>query len=173
MKKIGLICVAVVAGLSLAGCNNLASQEWHRKHDSSSSTRITVEYSKNKSNSSHKTESSDKDDELFDIYDDTGTQVAVSGIDNINIPSIDFPDGSSINVQSPHLSSSIGNSTTPGGDPKVQAETARIQHDWNVKHGVENPDGSETQNFKNWVAKRDQVEATGQRMPDYDQNQRY
>ncbi len=56
---------------------------------------------------------------------------------------------------------------------KVQAETARIQHDWNAKHGIENPDGSETQNFQNWVSKRDQTEANGQSMPDYDQNQQY
>lgn len=31
MKKIGLICVAIVAGLSLAGCNHSASQKSNKK----------------------------------------------------------------------------------------------------------------------------------------------
>lgn len=40
MKKIGLICASLLVGLSLAGCNNLASQQAHKLSSSSSSTRV-------------------------------------------------------------------------------------------------------------------------------------
>lgn len=55
MKKIGLFCVTILAGLSLAGCNNLASQS-HKTTSSSSSIKV-VKYHKDhkKSNkTSHK-----------------------------------------------------------------------------------------------------------------------
>ena len=39
MKKIGLICVTLLAGLSLSACNNLASQS-HKASSSSSSTKV-------------------------------------------------------------------------------------------------------------------------------------
>jgi hypothetical protein len=41
MKKIGLACVAILIGLSLAGCNNLASQS-HKAASSSSTTSTKV-----------------------------------------------------------------------------------------------------------------------------------
>ena len=41
MKKIGLACVTILTGLSLAGCNNLASQS-HRAASSSSTTSTKV-----------------------------------------------------------------------------------------------------------------------------------
>ncbi len=153
MKKIGLICAAIVAGLSLAGCNNLASQEWHRKHDSSSPTRITVEYSEsNKSSSNHKDESSDKDNDIFDIYDDSGTQVDVSAATNINIPSMNFPDGSSVNVQKPqvNVSKSTAN-TSEAADQAVAIAKAKYGDSnihWNYMidgstgQPIKNPDGS-------------------------------
>ena len=37
MKRLGLVCVTILAGLSLAGCNNLASQS----HKAASSPSIT------------------------------------------------------------------------------------------------------------------------------------
>lgn len=61
-----------------------------------------------------------------------------------------------------------------GGDPEVQAETARMQHDWNVQQGIENPDGTETQNFQNWVSSRDNAWSNGNdNFPDYDQNSQW
>lgn len=41
MKKVGLACVTILTGLSLAGCNNLASQS-HKAASSSSTTSTRV-----------------------------------------------------------------------------------------------------------------------------------
>ena len=164
MKKIGFICVAVVAGLSLAGCRHSASQK---------NTKETTESSSVKK---HHTHDENQDDDFSLNLVSSGDQDTDSNDLDINVssvPSSSTSTSSASNIQVPHFNSNGTGSPTSGGDPKVQAETARIQHDWNVKHGIENPDGSETQNFQNWVAKRDQVEANGQSMPDYDQNQRY
>lgn len=55
--------------------------------------------------------------------------------------------------------------------PNIQSQTAQMQHEENVKKGIENPDGSETQNFKNWVTARDWQEQQGNdNYPDYDPN---
>lgn len=45
MKKIGLVCATLLVGLSLAGCNNMASQS-HRSSSSSSSTTKMVKHHK-------------------------------------------------------------------------------------------------------------------------------
>ena len=161
MKKIGLICTAIIACIVLSGCNNLASQEIHKKSAESSSVK------------KHHTHDEDQDDDFSLNLVSSDDQDTDSNDLDINVPSANTSTSSASNIQVPHFNSNGTGSPTSGGDPQVQAETARIQHDWNVKHGIENPDGSETQNFQNWVAKRDQAEANGQRMPDYDQNQRY
>lgn len=48
MKKIGLICVTLLAGLSLSACNNLASQQSHKALSSSSSSTKVVSHHKQK-----------------------------------------------------------------------------------------------------------------------------
>lgn len=45
MKKIGLICATLLAGLSLSACNNLASQS-HKASSSSSSTKVVKHHKK-------------------------------------------------------------------------------------------------------------------------------
>ena len=58
-----------------------------------------------------------------------------------------------------------------GGDPEVQAETASMQHAENVRRGIEDANGNETQNFQNWVSARDNAWDNGNdNFPDYDQN---
>ncbi|MEE6678714.1 hypothetical protein [Limosilactobacillus fermentum] len=57
MKKIGLFCVTVLAGLSLAGCNNLASQS-HKATSSSSSIKVVKHHKGHKK--SNKTSHKDK-----------------------------------------------------------------------------------------------------------------
>ncbi|TGY63990.1 hypothetical protein [Limosilactobacillus reuteri] len=161
MKKIGLICTAIIACIVLSGYNNLASQEMHKKSAESSSVK------------KHHTHDEDQDDDFSLNLVSSDDQDTDSNDLDINVPSANISTSSASNIQVPHFNSNGTGSPTSGGDPKVQAETASIQHDWNVKQGIENPDGSETQNFKNWVSKRDQAEANGQSMPEYDQNQRY
>lgn len=161
MKKIGLICVAVVDGLSLAGCSHSASQKNNKQATESSSVK------------KHHTHDEDQDDDFSLNLVSSDDQDTDSNDLDINVPSANTSTSSASNIQVPHFNSNGNGSPTSGGDPKVQAETASIQHAWNVQKGIENPDGSETQNFQNWVSKRDQAEANGQSMPDYDQNQRY
>lgn len=59
MKKIGLFCVTVLAGLSLAGCNNLASQS-HMTTSSSLSTKVVKHHKDHKkaNKASHKNKQS-------------------------------------------------------------------------------------------------------------------
>ena len=56
MKKIGLFCITILAGLSLAGCNNLASQS-HKAASSSSSTKVVKDHKK-ANKASHKNKQS-------------------------------------------------------------------------------------------------------------------
>ena len=121
----------------------------------------------------HHTHDEDQDDDFSLNLVSSDDQDTDSNDLDINVPSANTSTSSASNIQVPHFNSNGSGSPTSGGDPKVQAETGRLQHDWNVKQGIENPDGSETQNFQNWVSKRDQAEANGQSMSDYDQNQRY
>lgn len=161
MKKIGLICATLIVSLSLAGCNNSTAQG-HKKDAESSSASKTHHARKQSSNSKDQ----ENDDSLFDIYDSDSQENTSSASD---APS----DNSSMNIQQPQASSN-NSSTTTGGDPKAQSETAQLQHEWNVKQGIENPDGSETQNFQNWVSARDNAWNNGNdNFPSYDQNQQW
>lgn len=56
MKKLGLICATLLAGLSLSACNNLASQKAH-KASSSSSTKV-VKHHRSHKKANHKKQDS-------------------------------------------------------------------------------------------------------------------
>lgn len=56
MKKIGLICATLLAGLSLSACNNMASQKAH-KASSSSSTKV-VKHHRSHKKANHKKQDS-------------------------------------------------------------------------------------------------------------------
>lgn len=58
MKKICLICATLLAGLSLAGCNNLASQQAHKSSSSSSSVKVIKHHIAHKH---HKKQTAKKD----------------------------------------------------------------------------------------------------------------
>lgn len=47
-----------------------------------------------------------------------------------------------------------------------------MQHDENVRKGIENPDGSETENFKRWEAQQD-WDNENATIHDYDPNHQY
>lgn len=60
MKKIGLICVTVLAGFSLSACNNLYSRESNKTSDSTTTTTTTkvLKHHKTKAKQNKKKESS-------------------------------------------------------------------------------------------------------------------
>lgn len=49
-----------------------------------------------------------------------------------------------------------------------------MQHEENVRRGIEDANGNETQNFQNWVRDRDNAWNSGNtNFPDYNQNQQW
>ncbi|MGM9907918.1 hypothetical protein [Limosilactobacillus sp.] len=78
MKKIGLICVTLVAGLSLAGCNNLASQQAHKTFSSSSPSTKVVKHHK-KHASTKRSSSSSSSSSAQSSQAASSSQQAVSG----------------------------------------------------------------------------------------------
>ena len=176
MKKIGLICAALLAGISLTACSNSASQKSNKKSSSSSVTTTKVvkhhkpTEKKNQQSSVISNGSSSVSETTQTQNSNTNSTTAASA----STKKFDKSDPSTWDdVPYKGYPSYSAYCEANGGDPEVQAETAKMQHDWNVQQGIENPDGSETKNFQNWVSKRDQAEVNGQSMPDYDQNQRY
>ena len=164
MKKIGLICAVALAGMSLAACGNQSSKESSSSSKASSSKVVkqhkkhsNKESKKNKTSSSsssvsqqsapaHSNTSATADDQA-DPFNASTWDKPYKGYPNFKAYMDDHPD-----------------------TPNIQSQTAQIQHDNNVKQGIENPDGSETQNFQNWMAYRDRAEANGYSANDYDQN---
>ncbi len=72
MKKIGLACISILAGLSLAGCNNLASQS-HKTASSSSATSTKVV-------KHHKTHKKAISESRKDKQSNSSSQLSNSGI---------------------------------------------------------------------------------------------
>ena len=164
MKKIGLICAVALAGISLAACGNQSTKKSSSSSKASSSKVVkhhkkhsNKESKKNKTSSSsssvsqqsapaHSNTSATADDQA-DPFNASTWDKPYKGYPNFKAYMDDHPD-----------------------TPNIQSQTAQIQHDNNVKQGIENPDGSETQNFQNWMAYRDRAEANGYSANDYDQN---
>ena len=164
MKKVGLICAVALAGISLAACGNQSSNKASSSSKVSSSKVVkqhkkhsNKESEKNKTSSSsssvsqqsapaHSNTSATADDQAYPFNASTWDK-PYKGYPNFKAYMDDHPD-----------------------TPNIQSQTAQIQHDNNVKQGIENPDGSETQNFQNWMAYRDRAEANGYSANDYDQN---
>lgn len=172
MKKIGLICATLLISLSLAGCNNLASQQ-HKASSSSSSTKMVKHHKTHKKINKKKQNSSSSATSNSSSQNGNGNIQQTNGQTSSSAKQVDKSDPSTWdNIPYKGYPSYNEYCEANGGDPEVQAETARMQHDENVKKGIENPDGSETENFKNWVRARDWQEQQGNNnYPDYDQNQ--
>ncbi|MEE6719212.1 hypothetical protein [Limosilactobacillus reuteri] len=175
MKKIGLICVTALIGMSLTACSNSASQKSNKKSSSSSvTTTKAVKHHKVRKESKKDTQSSVISNGSSSVSETTQTQNS-----NTNSTTAASASTKKFDKSDPSTWDDVPYKGYPsysayceanGGDPEVQAETAKMQHDWNVQQGIENPDGSETQNFQNWVSKGEQAEANGQSIPSYDQN---
>lgn len=177
MKKIGLICATVLMGMSLAACNNSSAQKSSKSNSSSivKSTKAVKHHKTHKENKNQ--QSSVNSNGSSSVSETTQTQSS-----NTNSTTVASASTKKFDKSDPSTWDDVPYKGYPsysayceanGGDPEVQAETAKMQHDWNVQQGIENPDGSETQNFQNWVSKGEQAEANGQSIPSYDQSQKY
>ena len=172
MKKIGLMCAALLAGVSLTACSNTASQKSNKKSSSSSvTTTKVVKHHKVKKESSQSSVTSSISSSTSDTTQTQNSNTSSTTVASASTKKFDKSDPSTWDdVPYKGYPSYSAYCEANGGDPEVQAETARMQHDWNVQQGIENPDGTETQNFQNWVSKGEQAEANGQSIPGYDQN---
>ena len=163
MKKIGLICAVALAGISLAACGNHSTKKASSSSKASSSKVVKHHKRQNKkkqNTSSSNAVSTSSEKASSQAQQQTASQRKFDKSDPSTWHDIPYKGYPSYDAYC----------QANGGDPEVQAETARMQHDNNVKQGIENPDGSETQNFQNWMAYRDRAEANGYSANDYDQN---
>lgn len=185
MKKISLICAGLLLCGALSTCSTQSSKQASKSNAEESSLKAEnsslkkkVNKGKNKKKQSQSSStSSNSGNNKSNSKNSSSHQQANSSqtsASNSSSRQVDKADPSTWD-DIPYKGYPSYNAylEANSGDPEIQAETARMQHDENVRKGIENPDGSETQNFKNWVSQRDQAWDNGQDMPEYDQNTTY
>lgn len=169
MKKIGLFCITILAGLSLAGCNNLASQS-HKAASSSSSTKVVKHHKNHKkaNRSSHKDKQSSSSGSSqaanANQQGNNGNQQATSQSNNggqqqtqgksqgeINRERGYDPNGNPLLPGQDHAAGS-----NPDGSPDAWVQG---QIDWAIQNGYMNPDGTNTPKGQ---ATEDEVERDSQ-----------
>lgn len=152
--------MAVLAMLSLTACG---TSHQHSKNQAASSSKTFKKHKKKskQNNDKEKTSSSTKNQSQNNNSTNTnndGDQADPFDASTWNKPYKGYPSFNAYLHDHPNTQN-------------IQSQTAQMQHEENVKKGIENPDGSETQNFKNWVTARDWQEQHGNdNYPDYDPN---
>lgn len=182
MKKIVLICATVVLGATLTACSSSSSQKSTKISSSSSSTKSVQKHKSAKKNKQEKK----KQSSISSASSSSSQAVTQQNTSNTQTETTNNSQQSAqqqFNKSDPNTWHNVPYKGYPsydayceanGGDPEVQAETANMQHANNVKMGIENPDGSETQNFKNWLNARDNAwNNDNDNFPSYDQNQQW
>lgn len=170
MKKIGLICAALLAGISLTACSNTASQKSNKKSSSSSVTttkdvkhhNVHKESKKDTQSSSSSAVSSQSNSQASQ----TSTQRSVQSSNNqqqgaqsgvtksqseINRERGYDPNGAPLLPGQDHAAGS-----NPDGSPDAWVQG---QIDWAIQNGYMNPDGTNTPKGQ---AAEDEVERDSQ-----------
>lgn len=148
MKKIGLFCVTVLAGLSLAGCNNLASQS-HKTTSSSSSIKVVKHHKDHKK--SNKTSHKDKQSSSSSSSQSTSNSNATNQKGNNSGQQATAQSNNSNQQQA--QSGSQGNGRINNADQALAAARAKygdgngnyhwtIMYDANTGQPARNADGS-------------------------------
>lgn len=122
MKKIGLICATLLAGLSLSACNNLASQKSHKA--SSSSVKIVKHHKHHKKTEKKKKVSSSQVTSSSRSANGTSTQASKANktAPSSSTPTNDRPDHV---VNDPNGAKNYSNETIRVGENGV------TKYDWN------------------------------------------
>ena len=166
MKKVGLICAVALAGMSLTACGNQSSKKASSSSKASSSKVVKhhkhkKQNKKEQNTSSSKATSTSSEKASNQSQQQTASQRKFDKSDPSTWHDIPYKDYPSYDAYC----------EANGGDPEVQAETASMQHAENVRRGIEDANGNETQNFQNWVSARDNAWDNGNdNFPDYDQS---
>ena len=168
MKKIGLICAALLAGISLTACSNTASQKSNKKSSSSSvTTTKAVKHHKVRKESKKEPQSSSNSSTSSDSQaSQTSTQQSVQSSNNqqqgaqsgvtksqseINRERGYDPNGAPLLPGQDHAAGS-----NPDGSPDAWVQG---QIDWAIQNGYMNPDGTNTPKGQ---AAEDEVERDSQ-----------
>ena len=168
MKKIGLICAALLAGISLTACSNSASQKSNKKSSSSSvTTTKAVKHHNVHKESKKDTQSSSSSSTSSDSQaSQTSTQQSVQSSNNqqqgaqsgvtksqseINRERGYDPNGAPLLPGQDHAAGS-----NPDGSPDAWVQG---QIDWAIQNGYMNPDGTNTPKGQ---AAEDEVERDSQ-----------
>ncbi|WP_225431503.1 hypothetical protein [Limosilactobacillus reuteri] len=166
MKKIGLICAALLAGVSLTACSNSSSQK--SATSSSSSTKVVKHHEKAKSEKkqSHSNSNSKQSSSQSANSQSTSTQQSVQSSNNqqqgaqsgvtksqseINRERGYDPNGAPLLPGQDHAAGS-----NPDGSPDAWVQG---QIDWAIQNGYMNPDGTNTPKGQ---AAEDEVERDSQ-----------
>lgn len=168
MKKLTLLSAVLLAGLSLTACGSNSSKKASSNNKASSSkvvkhhkkakrSKKKVNKSKHASSSSAVSASNQQNQQQnnsgdqADPFDASTWDKPYKGYPSFNAYLHDHPD-----------------------TPNIQSQTAQMQHEENMRKGIEDANGNETQNFKNWVYARDNAWDNGNdNFPDYDQNHQW
>ncbi len=168
MKKISLICAVALAGLSLTACGN-PSQKKNTTSKQTSSKVVKkhhkkVKRSKKKANKSKHASSSSAVSASNQQNQQQQTQSKQANPADESTWNLPYKGFASYNAYLDYYH----------GDPDIQRQTAQMQHEENMRKGIEDANGNETQNFKNWVSARDNAWDNGNdNFPDYDQNHQW
>lgn len=166
MKKIGLICAALLAGISLTACSNTASQK--SATSSSSSTKVVKHHEKAKSEKKQSNSNSNSKQSSLQSANSqsTSTQQSVQSSNNqqqeaqsgvtksqseINRERGYDPNGAPLLPGQDHAAGS-----NPDGSPDAWVQG---QIDWAIQNGYMNPDGTNTPKGQ---AAEDEVERDSQ-----------
>lgn len=165
MKKIGLLCSVALITLGLAGCSSSNSSA---KSSSSSNKSTSSKVVRKHKHNTSKRSSTNNNATSPSIKKEDGQQTSAS---NTNGNQADPYDVSTWDKPYGGYPSFRAYLNAHPDTPNIQQQTADMQHSWNQQHGIENADGSETTNFRKWVAARDwQWQQGNTNFPDYDPN---
>lgn len=168
MKKISLFCAVALAGLSLTACGN-PSQKKNTTSKQTSSKVVKKHHKKvkrskkkvNKSKHSNSSSAASASNQQNQQQNNSGDQADPFDASTWDKPYKGYPSFNAYLHDHPDT-------------PNIQSQTAQMQHDENVRKGIEDANGNETQNFKNWVSARDNAWDNGNdNFPDYDQNRQW
>lgn len=152
MKKIGLICVTLLAGISLAACGNQSNQRTNSSSKTSSKVIRHHHKSKKKQNKSNNSASNNLNSQSnSSISNQQGNQQAAKSQGEINRERGYDPNGAPLLPGQDHAAGS-----NPDGSPDAWVQG---QIDWAIQNGYMNPDGTNTPKGQ---AAEDEVERDSQ-----------
>lgn len=164
MKKLSLLFLTLLTVLSLSACGN---QSHHSKSASTHSSKVAKKHhkktSKKKTADKHSSSSDNKQNQSSQQTQpqhQSGDQADPFDVSTWSKPYKGYPNFRAYLQDHPNT-------------PNIQSQTAQMQHDENVREGIEDVNGNETQNFKNWEAYRDRAWANGGTPSDYNKNINY